>query len=249
MERLNIFIAVFDRNTVAKADRFHLVCLKPFRSFRVHEKSLVLFGVRILCKRIQLIVGINDDDITFAYLGSGTVQICSRNMGVRRYAVMEIHINGTADKGRKRYSGYIRPVVIVMIRALRVCSEMCHDIDICMEIRDRAAGIEAEQFASSSLGRRIYKLGEINKSHSISQIINSLHVLFLHLHMHSSKRCSDSNLYDNLFNCHRISGSTPRLMRVFGRYNDQIAFLQINFSREFRLFVKYEIIFRLLLYN
>jgi hypothetical protein len=54
-------------------------------------------------------------------------------------------------------------------------SQMAHDVEIGVEIRDRAAGVEAVQFASSGLGCRIYQLGKIDHTHAVPHIVYYLH--------------------------------------------------------------------------
>ena len=56
------------------------------------------------------------------------------------------------------------PVVVMMVGALAMGSQMAGQIHDGMEIRDRAAGVETCQAATASLGLRIQNLGQIDDS-------------------------------------------------------------------------------------
>jgi hypothetical protein len=56
---------------------------------------------------------------------------------------------------------------------------MAHDVEIRVEIRDRAAGIEPIQLAAAGFGRGVDELGQIHHSHAIPEIIYDLHKYLL----------------------------------------------------------------------
>ena len=168
VERLDIFVAVLDGDAVTKSYCLDLVVTEPLSGLSIDKESLVNFCIGSLGEGLKLISGIDDDDIAFFNFVSHSVKVCFRNVCVGSYGVLEIYIDAASYECRQRKCCNIRPIVIMMIRALRMSSQMAHDIEIGVEIRNRTAGVEAVQFASSGLGCRINELGKIDHSHAIS---------------------------------------------------------------------------------
>ena len=183
MERFYIFVAVFDGYAVAEPHCFYFLCFEPFGGLAVHKESLILLCVGILGKRIELVGGVDDHDIPLAHFSGFSVEICCRDMAVRRAAFLEVHINASSDKGSQRDGCHIRPVVIMVIRALCMCAEMTHNVKIGMKIRNRAACVKTVQLAAAGFGCRIHQLGKVYHSHAIAKIINDLHIRVLLFYM------------------------------------------------------------------
>ena len=184
MEGFNILIAVLDGNTIAKAYCLDFLLFEPVCTLLADKESLINFGIRCTCERLQLIRRIDNYDIPFTYLGRFSVKVSSCDVCIRSYCILEVNIYASSYESRQRKSCNVRPVVIVMIRAFSVCAQVCHNIYIGVEIRDRTSGIEAKQFAASCFCCRIDQLGKIYKTKASSQIIYYLH-FFISFHIFS----------------------------------------------------------------
>ena len=84
MERLNIFIAVLDGNTIAESYCLDLVIAEPLCGLSVDQESLVNFCVGQLGEGLKLIGGIDDDDMALFYLVSCSVKVSCGDKGTLR---------------------------------------------------------------------------------------------------------------------------------------------------------------------
>jgi hypothetical protein len=164
MERFNILVAVLDGNAIAEAYTFALVINEPLSGLAVNEQTLVSRAVGLRSERRELVVGIQDNDITFLNLiAKCAIQISSGDMSVRLQPV-DGSVYGTAHESGQRKIAYRLAIFKMMIRALAVCSQMAGQIQCGMEIRDRTAGVITDQTAAAGLGSRIQNFGKINNS-------------------------------------------------------------------------------------
>jgi hypothetical protein len=164
MERLNVFVAVFDGNTVAEANAFHMMVDKPLSRITIDKEAFVLLCIGFRGEGWQRINGIKDYDVAFAHLlTKGAVQQLGSYIGVR-FHIGEFHIQPSSHKGGERQGRYIRPLFPVVIGAFAMSSQMAHQVHVGMKIGDRPAGIKTVQGASPGFLCGVYQLGEVNNA-------------------------------------------------------------------------------------
>lgn len=165
MERLNIFVAVLDGYAIAEADAFYLVVTEPGGALGVDQEPLVLVCVGFLRKGRNPVGGINDYNIAFFDLaGSGTVKVCCRDMGARSYRILKVYVDSSSKEGGQWQVCHAWPVIVMVVGAFTVGSQMAGQIHDGVKIRNRAAGIETGQMATAGFSLRIQDLGQIDDS-------------------------------------------------------------------------------------
>jgi hypothetical protein len=161
VKRFDVFVAVFNRHTVSKADALHLPLKQPLCRFAVDEKTFIFRRIGLARKWRNFVRRIENYHIAFANaVAAGRFEHFARNVRVRFR--INHDIDTAAHKTRNRQGGYIGPVVVMVIRAFAVCSEVARDVDDRMIVRNRSSRIKPEQVASSGFRCRIEEFCQID---------------------------------------------------------------------------------------
>ena len=158
MERLNILVTVLNGNAVAKAHTFHFVVAEPPCALGIDEQTLVIRAVGSWCEWRELPVAVQNHNIPFLdAVPACTVQIGCADMCIGLQEI-NVHIDCTSHEcGQWKVTNRF-PILKMMVRTLAVGSQMCGQIQRCVEIRNRAACVVADQMTSSGLCCRIQDL-------------------------------------------------------------------------------------------
>ena len=114
---------------------------EPNSTLSIYQKTLVFIRVGLRGKRRNPIRGVNNNNVTLLNLsGSSPVKVCRRDVGAGSNSVLKVHINSPSQESGQRKVCHAGPVIIMVVGALTVGSQMAGQIHDCVEIRDGAAG-------------------------------------------------------------------------------------------------------------
>ena len=139
----------------------------PDGGFRVDKQALIGRAVGLRRERRELPVAVQNDDIAFLdAVAAGAVEIGGADVAVRLKEI-DVDIDRAAhERGQRQFADGLA-VLKVMIRALAVRAEVAGQIQRSVEIRDRSAGVVADQMAAAGFGLRVEHFREIDHAITI----------------------------------------------------------------------------------